>query len=120
MTATEKGRAAAWTAEGRFELPGEAAKVVGSGHPYLEEVAEDLVRLCHHPDAGTFVISGWRCSGQPNSFPMEFGAHAGPGPEETNGFMHLPDRVYDAAIDRPYVRNEDLRRLVRRRLARAS
>lgn len=119
MAATAPGQARAWTAEGVFELPKEAHKVVGKDHPYLTEIADDLVSLCHHPDAGTFVISAWRAN-TPGTFPMEFGSHAGPGHEETNGFAHVPADAVTLPKDRAYVRNDDLRTAARRILAHAS
>ena len=119
LAAAEPGRARAWTEQGVFNLPEDAHKVVGDNHPYLAEVAEDLVKLCHHADAGTFVISGWR-PGKPGTFPREFGAHAGPGPEETNGFAYLPPGALTLPEGRTYVRNDDLRKAARRVLARAS
>lgn len=119
MAAAGAGQARAWTAEGTFALPKEASQVVGKDHPYLSEVAEDLVSLCHHPDAGTFVISAWR-AGNPSTFPMEFGSHAGPGHEETNGFAHLPADVLTLPKDRAYVRNADLRAAAQRVLKHTS
>src|SRR5204862_6394196 len=50
----------AWNAAGRFRLPEQAGPVVGEGHPFLDDVAHDLPALCRHPDAGEFLISGWR------------------------------------------------------------
>lgn len=119
MAAGEPGQARAWTAEGVFELPRDARKILGENHPYVEEVGVDLVQLCHHPDAGTFVIFGWRQK-SPGTFPMEAGAHAGPGPEETNGFVYAPADALKLPEGRDYVRNEDLRNAARRILARAS
>jgi endonuclease/exonuclease/phosphatase family metal-dependent hydrolase len=83
------GRALAWTPDGAFVLPDDAAAVLGADHPYLTQVAADLVTLCHHPDAGDLVISGWR-DGDSLSFPHEHGAHAGPGPRETDAFLVAP------------------------------
>jgi endonuclease/exonuclease/phosphatase family metal-dependent hydrolase len=83
------GRARAWTAQGTFSLPDDTAAVVGHGHPYLAAVAGDLVELCHHPDAGDFVISGWHPT-EGVSFSKENGAHAGPGPQETDAFVLAP------------------------------
>ena len=80
----------AWNQNGEFTLPIHAEKILGKNHPHLSEVAKDLVDLCHHPSAGTFIISGWRIKGKPVSFPIEGGAHAGPGSEETNAFALLP------------------------------
>jgi endonuclease/exonuclease/phosphatase family metal-dependent hydrolase len=98
MARTEPSTAVAWTSDGQFTLPCDAAEILGPRHPYLEEVAKDLVALCHHPRAGTLVISGWTRHGPPLSFPIENGAHAGPGPEETRAFALLP-------CDAPMVRS---------------
>ena len=84
------GTARAWTSAGTFELPRDAGVILGEDHPYLSAVAEDLVRLCHHPDAGEFVISGWQLASTPVSFPHENGSHAGPGPGETDAFLLVP------------------------------
>ncbi len=80
--------------------------VLGHDHPFLHTVAEDLVRLCGHQDSGDFVISGWRPGKEPVSFPIENGAHGGPGTEETQGFILMPET---AAIQKTFVRPLDLR-----------
>jgi hypothetical protein len=115
-----KEKAHAWTPDGAFSLPEDAKKILGEKHPYLKEVADDLVHLCQHADAGTFVISGWRVKGKPGSFPMEFGAHAGPGREETNGFVYVPEGALTPPDGREFVRNEDIRKAARRILANAA
>lgn len=58
-----------WTLLGSYCLPEDAAIVLGKNHPFLQEVADDLVRLVHHENAGgsrhfrmvtlneTFIIS---------------------------------------------------------------
>jgi endonuclease/exonuclease/phosphatase family metal-dependent hydrolase len=84
---------AACNRRGHWNLPEERAEVLGAEHPFLDEVAADLIRLCHHPDAGHLVLSGWDPSQPPLSFPMENGAHGGPGSEETRGFLLVPDRI---------------------------
>jgi endonuclease/exonuclease/phosphatase family metal-dependent hydrolase len=100
----------AWTADGRFRMPEEADRVLATGHPHLTEVAADLAGLCSHPDAGTFLVSGWRNSGTPLTFVAEHGSHGGPGPLETSGFLMLPS---DARLvpDQP-LRPGSLRRMV--------
>jgi endonuclease/exonuclease/phosphatase family metal-dependent hydrolase/glycosyltransferase involved in cell wall biosynthesis len=80
----------AWTAEGQFELPRDAASILGHDHPFLEQAAADLARLCHHDRAGDIVIIGWRQGTDPISFVPENGAHGGPHPNETTGFALLP------------------------------
>ncbi len=98
----------AHTATGRSVLPDDSGMVLGVGHPYRDQVAADLIALCHHPDAGALVISGWRLEGTSMSFPFEHGAHAGPGPEETDAFALIPT---DTPLARDAtVRPRDLRR----------
>jgi endonuclease/exonuclease/phosphatase family metal-dependent hydrolase len=84
------GAAHAWTATGEHSLPADAADILGADHPFLDQVTADLIGLCHHPDAGSLVISGWRPVGRPVSFPLEYGSHAGPGPRETGAFLFAP------------------------------
>ena len=90
LAAAGPGRVHAWTQQGQFRLPEDAPSVLGADHPYLEETARDLVATCHHANAGDIVISGWRRGDRPLSFPYENGAHAGPGPEETDAFVVCP------------------------------
>jgi hypothetical protein len=78
----------------------------------LEVVAADLARLCHHPDAGQFVISGWRPEGRPISFSQERGAHGGPGREETRAFAVLPADVPLGSGGDEVARPADLREAV--------
>jgi endonuclease/exonuclease/phosphatase family metal-dependent hydrolase len=109
VLAAQAGTAIAWTAAGRFVLPDQQDRVLGADHPFLDEVARDLISLCHHPDAGAFVICGWCADGPSYSFPIENGAHAGPGPEETNAFALLPGDAPLAKLDRRFIRPADLR-----------
>lgn len=87
------GRARAWTKDGSFSLPQQGGSVLAEDHPFLDEVTEDLIALCHHPDAGDFVISGWSRTGPCLTFPLEGGSHAGPGPEETHAFLLAPEDI---------------------------
>lgn len=93
LIADGPGKTRAWTKEGSFRLPEEAGSPLPADHPFLEEVTEDLIALCHHPDAGDFVISGWTRTGRSLTFPLEGGSHAGPGLEETHAFLLAPDDV---------------------------
>ncbi len=86
----EQGTATVWNRDGKWRLPGEAASVVGGVHPFLDEIGEDLVRLAHHENAGDLILSGWHSGEQAISFPVESGAHAGPGYCETHGFCCAP------------------------------
>ncbi len=71
----------------------------GTRHPFLDEAARDLVRVCQHLDAGDLVLSGWRRNGLPLSFPHENGSHAGPGPSETQGLRLRPRRRADRLVE---------------------
>jgi endonuclease/exonuclease/phosphatase family metal-dependent hydrolase len=84
------GRAMVVTPEGQFELPRDAARVLGPLHSFPEECGRDLVASCHHPHAGDFVIAGWRPRGKPVTFVWENGAHGGPGYDETHAFGLFP------------------------------
>jgi endonuclease/exonuclease/phosphatase family metal-dependent hydrolase len=98
LAADGPGRARAWTAGGALTLPEDAARLLGADHPYLADATRDLVELCHHPDAGDLALSGWQPGPASVSFPHESGAHAGPGPEETDAFVVAPA---DAPIEPP-------------------
>jgi len=83
----------AFNRRGEWDLRKDRGSVFGGEHPFLREVAGDTAQLCHHPDAGDIVISGWDPEQPALSFPRENGAHGGPGSEETRGFLLLPDRI---------------------------
>lgn len=102
--------ARAWTAAGAWTLPDDAAEILGADHPYLAAAAVDLVRLCHHPDAGDLVISGWQLGAPPLSFPRENGSHAGPGPGETSAFLLAPADAHLVARPGAPLRPADARR----------
>lgn len=116
----EAGHAIAWNDAGRWRMPEQAAEVLGANHPYLKEAARDLTDLCHQPNSGDFVISGWRARQRPLSFPIENGAHAGPGFHETDAFAILPgDAPMPAHPPKPFLRPIDLRQMALDRLGRA-
>ena len=108
MIAQPNEKAKAWTAQGEFDLPEQADEILGSDHPFLNEVSEDLVKLVHHPDSGVFVISGWNPNAKAMTFPIESGSHAGPGREETRAFALLPPDTTLSASSRNYLRPLDL------------
>ncbi|MCF8068404.1 MAG: alkaline phosphatase family protein [Desulfobacterales bacterium] len=91
---------------GAYDLKKNGEYIVGSNHPFLDQVVEDLTRCCLHPDAGDLVLSGWKAEGTPISFNIESGSHGGPGREETRGFALLPPEMI---IDKPFIRPMDLR-----------
>ena len=105
--------ARAWTAAGEFVLPEDSAAVLGADHPFLDQAAEDLVALCHHADAGDFVICGWRAGAKAVTFALENGAHGGAGPEETSVFTLLPGDITLRSKAGRYPRPSDLRHAAR-------
>jgi endonuclease/exonuclease/phosphatase family metal-dependent hydrolase len=114
LTRQEPDKIVAWTPRGRFILPEQIAEVCGKDHPFLKEIKEDLQCMCFHPDAGDFVIAGW-CKDEPTiSFPLEYGAHAGLGTEETHSFALLPIDAPLKLQNKAYLRPLDLRKAVQR------
>lgn len=112
------GQIKAWTKDGMFRLPEDAAKVLGEDHPFLPQATEDLIRILKHPSAGALVLTGWHVGRQPLSFPVEHGAHAGFGWEETSAFAMLPmDAPVDEAVPGT-MRPVELREAALRRLGR--
>ena len=103
------GGATARSEAGTFRLPEQAAEVFGSAHLFFEEVSQDVINLCRQPDAGDFIISGWRANGSSETFPQEHGAHGGPGSEETNAFVLLPSDTKVSRVDGATFRPENLR-----------
>ncbi len=103
------GKVVAWNRDGEFILPDQAAEVFGAKHRYLEEVTADMIRLCHHEDAGTYVISGWRPNEKSLSFPVEGGAHGGPGYAENDAFVLLPEELSAGFLERDHLEIGDLR-----------
>lgn len=86
------------------------AQLREAGHPFVEEVLADLQAVVTSRYAGDIVLLGWRHNGPPLSFAHEWGAHAGPGPEECTGFILLPGRLsWEAGWLRPI----HLRELIR-------
>jgi hypothetical protein len=116
LTGDGLGRVMAWNQSGEFFLPEHAAEILGRDHNYRKAVADDLIRLCRHPDAGTFIISGWRPAAKPPSFSVERGAHGGPGRLETDAFALLPPSATRTAglEKRNFLRIADLREAVNR------
>ncbi len=112
------GAAQAWTREGKFLLPQDGSRVFGADHPFLEEVLQDLINVCHHPNAGNLTISGWSKDSVALSFVEECGAHAGPGPEEVGAFALLPGMVRKKT-KKDYLRPIDLRQRALRVVDRA-
>ncbi len=99
----------AFTSEGMFTIPDEIKRIVGPNHPFINEIATDIVRLVNHSDSGDFVLFGWRFDNISITFPLENGSHAGMGEEETHGFTLLPKDIKFSNKDKGYYRPIDLR-----------
>ncbi|UHQ55596.1 MULTISPECIES: endonuclease/exonuclease/phosphatase family protein [Microbulbifer] len=97
-----------WWRDGAVELPRDGLRLMGDEHPFAEQTAIDLARLCHHPDAGDFIMCGWCAGEKPMTFAVENGSHGGPGPNETNAFALLPKDIRRPS--QGYWRAGDLRR----------
>jgi endonuclease/exonuclease/phosphatase family metal-dependent hydrolase len=119
LTTDGQERATAWTDTGTYSLPRQNAEVLGADHPFLEEATRELIMLCHHPDAGDFIISGWRAGATPCSFVTENGGHGGAGPEETSAFALLPGDVPLPEAGNASLRATDLRHAALHFLGRA-
>ncbi len=104
-----RGTAHVVTKAGEFTLPKDAAEVLGDDHPFRDEVAVDLVAVCHHEHAGDLVICGWARTGDRYNFPLENGSHGGPGPNETGAFALLPDDTPLPSLPGGYLRPLHLR-----------
>jgi endonuclease/exonuclease/phosphatase family metal-dependent hydrolase/glycosyltransferase involved in cell wall biosynthesis len=104
-----KGQVRVWTAEGEFTLPQDASKILGENHPYLTQVTQDLISVCHHVDAGDLTFMGFKPGEKYITFPIESGSHAGPGPQETNGFALLPVDIISKQREQAYLTPTDLR-----------
>jgi len=100
------------TASVSGEISEVAPLVFGINHPFLLEIIQDMQAICRHEDAGEFIISGWRPHATPVTFAVETGAHGGPGHNETQGFVVLPDML--EIRDRSFFRGLDLRQHIRK------
>ena len=114
----DAGTVRGWNALGPFTLPDDAAAVFAPGHPFLEEMTEDFIRLCHHHQAGDFVLWGWNRGGALYTFPIENGAHAGPGLEETHAFAVLPEDTPLSHKNQRYLRPLEIREAAMHHLGR--
>ena len=116
---TEGNKILAWNEKGRYVFPEQAFEVLGSDHPYLTEVTEDLIKICNHPKAGDFVICGLKPDGTYDNFVFEHGDHGGPGIDETDAFAVLPAGMKVRSPDRTHILTKDLREAALRLLGRS-
>lgn len=106
---TDDDKTMAVNRQGRLDLWENRRQVLGGDHPYLDQAAADLGRVCNHSNAGDLIISGWTPNAPSLTFAVENGAHGGPGRRETEAFILLPQsNDGKSAVLRPL----DLRRYV--------
>lgn len=117
---SKNNRVIAWNSKGRFNLPDDAKHIFGTSHPFLNEVTEDIMRICNHINAGEFVISGWMPGQKPLSFPAEGGSHGGPGINETDGFALIPNDILIENGSRSFIRPLELRNTALKFLGRSA
>lgn len=102
-----------WTKKGQYRLPEDGAELLGDSHPFLSEVTDDLIKLVHHPNAGDMVLFGYVVSETTHvTFANEYGAHAGPGANETHGFILAPPHAVNQVSGQRYLRPASLRALI--------
>jgi endonuclease/exonuclease/phosphatase family metal-dependent hydrolase len=118
LFSTRPGEVAWFHARGKTMLPQEGPEILPHPGALKEEISRDLVGLVEHECSGDLVLFGWTPDGPPWTFPVERGAHAGPGLDETQGFALLPSktRLPDTATE--FIRPSDLRAAARHLLGR--
>ena len=98
-----------WLKDKCLSLPQDRSDIFGANHPFLDELTDDMVRLCQHKNAGDFIICGWHSGIPYQTFRLENGSHAGPGENETHAFALLPGDTLLPHSDTGYLRPLDLR-----------
>lgn len=108
VLAKTAGKAIWYHAGGEAVVPEDCAGLLKT-HPesLREEMARDLLGLCENTNSGDLILLGWGPQGPCWSFAPERGAHAGPGPEETQGFLLVPPAT--CLPSGPFVRPGGLR-----------
>ncbi|HEU6448254.1 MAG TPA: endonuclease/exonuclease/phosphatase family protein [Verrucomicrobiae bacterium] len=96
-------------ADRRITLPREATAFLPHPGSLKNEIARDLANLCRQKFAGDLVLLGWSPDQSPVTFVNEHGSHAGPGPEETQGFVLLPPSTKMPDTTAEFFRPTDLR-----------
>ncbi len=106
-------------AQGETAVPGEVPALLTHPEPMREEIARDLVSFCENKNSGDLIALGWSPWERPWTFAPERGAHAGPGPEETQGFVLLPARTHLPEGTEHFIRPAALRSAALHHLGRA-
>ena len=112
------GRVTWFHEKGETAVPEDAHQLL-SGHPepLRAKIALDLVTFCENANAGDLILLGWGANGA-WTFAAERGAHAGPGLDETQGFLLVPPGTRLPAHSTDFVRPADVRAAGRALLGR--
>ncbi|HEY8990908.1 MAG TPA: alkaline phosphatase family protein, partial [Luteolibacter sp.] len=104
-----EGRAAWIHAGGQAAIPGDIPALLATHpEPLRKQIAEDLLAFCENKNCGDLILLGWGREGA-WTFAPERGAHAGPGTDETQGFLFVPAGTHLPAGSADFVRPSDLR-----------
>ena len=104
------GRVTWYHAYGKTAVPEDLAERLQTHPPALRaELARDVAQFCENENCGDLVLLGWNWDGTSWSFAPERGAHAGPGPDETQGFLVVPPGTKLPPDASDYVRPAGLR-----------
>lgn len=98
----EKSGAVEWFHKrGSVSLPAQTPDFLPHPASLRRELINDLAALCHHEHAGDLILLGWGPDTPSLTFADERGSHAGPGQEETRGFVLIPPttRLPEGAAD---------------------
>jgi endonuclease/exonuclease/phosphatase family metal-dependent hydrolase len=115
---TGRGQAYWMHAQGCSQLPDEAREFLPHPGGLKEEIARDLIVLCEQKYSGDLILLGWTPHGSSWTFPIERGAHGGPGLNETSGFVLLPSKTRLPESTSEFIRPGDLRKAALHRLRR--
>ncbi len=116
LSTSSSGNASMWTQKGQFNLPDEYDDAFNSEPVPVAWLADDLVTLANHPDAGDYILLS-TIPGAKNqiTFPMENGSHGAASPDEIEGFAILPksvEAVWSKTDKHNFIRPRDLRQMV--------
>ena len=95
--------------KGEALFPDDAETFLPHPEPIRREMANDVVTWCKNKNSGDLMLLGWNPDTHPLTFPVERGSHAGPGIEETQGFVLLPSNTRVPAEAREFLRPSTLR-----------
>jgi endonuclease/exonuclease/phosphatase family metal-dependent hydrolase len=112
------GKVTWFHAQGQTRVPDEMPGFLPHSEAMAKEIAKDLVTFCENENSGDLILLGWSPWDRPWSFAPERGAHAGPGMEETQGFVLLPIHTRLPAGTDHFIRPAALRQAALQHLGR--